>query len=234
MPSAHADEIHHEHERLARPDHAAGAALAVGEVGRDRDAPAPADLHPRHAAVPAGDDLALAELELERVAAVPARVELAAVLPRHADVVDLDDLAGLGLVAVADLDVLQLELVGGRLVGDLDLGLVHARHGTHPPASTASKPAAFSSAITTSRWSPWSSITPSFAEPPTPQRFFSRPASSRTPASSSGRLEIVVTALPRRPAVSRRTFTRPPAVWRCLGSLRLRRRSPSSLDQTGL
>jgi cellobiose phosphorylase len=64
---------------LARADHVAGAAPAVGEVRRDRDAPAPADLHPRHAVVPAADDLAPAEPELERVAAVPRRVELRAV-----------------------------------------------------------------------------------------------------------------------------------------------------------
>src|SRR4051794_6989348 len=77
-------------------------------------------------------------------------------------------------------------------------------------------------------------MTPSLAEPPTPQRFFRRPASSRTPASSSGRLEIVVTALPRRPAVSRRTLTRPPPPTGARCGARRRRRSPSSLDQTGL
>src|SRR4051812_31865416 len=77
-------------------------------------------------------------------------------------------------------------------------------------------------------------MTPFFAEPPTPQRFFSRPASSRTPASSSGRLETVVTALPRRPAVSRRTLTRPPPGAGARSGARRRRRSPSSLDHTGL
>src|SRR3954447_8852844 len=77
-------------------------------------------------------------------------------------------------------------------------------------------------------------MTPSLAEPPTPQRFFRRPASARTPASSSGRLEIVVTVLPRRPAVSRRTVTRPPPPAGARCGARRRRRSPSSLDQTGL
>src|SRR4051812_747859 len=101
--SAHADQVHDEHERLARADHAARAALAVREVGRDRQAPAAPDLHAGDALVPAADHLAAAELELERVPAVPGRVELLAGLPRHADVVDLDDLAGGGLVAVADL-----------------------------------------------------------------------------------------------------------------------------------
>src|SRR3954451_11983650 len=76
-------------------------------------------------------------------------------------------------------------------------------------------------------------MTPSLTAPPTPQRFFSRPASSRRPASSSGTSETVVTPLPRRPAVSRRTLTRPPAARRCFrpGSRALRR-SPSVVDQT--
>src|SRR4051794_23168636 len=128
--SAHADEVHDEHERLVGPDDAARSALAVGELRRDRDPPPAADAHPDDAVVPALDDLALAEAELERVAAIPRRVELRAVLPRHADVVDLDDLAGDGLVAVALHDVLDLELVGRRLVGrDLDRRLLVAGHG---------------------------------------------------------------------------------------------------------
>src|SRR3954451_13986938 len=128
--SAHADEVHDEHERLVGPDDAARAALAVGELRRDRDPPPAADAHPGDAVVPALDDLALAEAELEGVAAVPRRVELLAVLPRHADVVHLDRPAGDRLVAVTDLDVLELELVGRRLVGrDVDLGLLVAGHG---------------------------------------------------------------------------------------------------------
>ena len=42
--------------------------------------------------------------------------------------------------------------------------------------------------------------------------------------------ETVVTALPRRPAVSRRTFTRPPAAWRGLRPGRALRRSPSVVE----
>src|SRR4051794_9933966 len=75
-------------------------------------------------------------------------------------------------------------------------------------------------------------MTPSFAEPPTPQRFFSRPASSRTPASSSGTPDTAVTALPRLPAVSRRTFTRPPEVRSAARGSRALRRSPSLDDHT--
>src|SRR5436190_8411261 len=128
-PSAHAEEVHHEDERLVGPDDAACAALAVRQVRGDRDAPAPADAHPAHALVPAGDHLALAEAELERAAAIPGGIELPAVLVGHADVMDLDDLARDGLVAVADRDVLELELVGGRLVGrDGDLGLLGGSH----------------------------------------------------------------------------------------------------------
>src|SRR4051794_39611020 len=76
-------------------------------------------------------------------------------------------------------------------------------------------------------------MTPSLTDPPTPQRFFRRPARSLRPSSSSGTSATVVTALPRRPLVSRRTFTRPPAARRAFrpGSRALRR-SPSSLDHT--
>src|SRR3954471_13627144 len=91
--SADADQVDDEHERLVGADHPAGPALAVGEVRRDRDAAPAADAHPGHALVPAADHLALAQPELERVGAVPRRVELPPRLPRHADVVDLDDVA---------------------------------------------------------------------------------------------------------------------------------------------
>ena len=74
----HADQIDDEDQRLVRPDHPAGAALAVGQHRRDRDPPPAADLHAGHALVPARDHLALAEPELERVAAVPRGVELLA------------------------------------------------------------------------------------------------------------------------------------------------------------
>src|SRR6201999_2317306 len=74
-----------------------------------------------------------------------------------------------------------------------------------PPARTGAYPSAFRTSTTTGRWSPWISITPSLTEPPTPQRFLSRPASARNSTSSTGTPETVVTALPRRPATSRRT-----------------------------
>src|SRR4051812_11169618 len=133
-PLAHPDEVDHEDERLVRPDHPARAALAVGEVGRDGDAPAPTDAHAGDALVPPRDHLALAEPELEGRAAVPRGVELLPRLPRDADVVHLHHPAGDRLLALADLDVLELELVRRRLVrGDVDLGLLvrgHAPHGS--------------------------------------------------------------------------------------------------------
>jgi len=122
------DEVDHEYQRLVGTDDVAGAALAVTEPRRDGDAAATADLHPGHALVPALDDLTLGETELEGVAAVPRGVELLARRPRHAHIVHLDDLAGGGLVAIADHDVLQLQLVGGLLRGDLYLGLLVECH----------------------------------------------------------------------------------------------------------
>jgi len=71
--------------------------------------------------------------------AIPGRVELLAVLPRYADVVDLDDMAGDRLIAIADGDVLELELIGRWLVGrDVDLGLFDLGHGPEAIRSRAS------------------------------------------------------------------------------------------------
>ena len=60
---------------------------------RDGQLATAADLHALHALVPAGDDLAGTELELQRLAAVPAGVELLAGGEGDADVVDGDGVA---------------------------------------------------------------------------------------------------------------------------------------------
>src|SRR4029453_16248591 len=90
-----------------------GAALGpVGEVGRDHELAAPADLHPDDALIPPRDHLAGAELKVEWLASVPGGVEL---LPRvvvDADVLDADLVPGGGLGAVALFDFLDLKLVG--------------------------------------------------------------------------------------------------------------------------
>ena len=51
--SATLDQVDDEDQRLARLDHAAGAAVPVGQVRRDDQLPAAADLHAGHARVPA-------------------------------------------------------------------------------------------------------------------------------------------------------------------------------------
>src|SRR5690606_13470398 len=114
-----------EDEGLAALDDPAGAGGAVAEVRRDRDPAAAADLHAGHALVPALDDLAGPEAEAERVAPVPAGVELLAGAPRHADVVDLDVLAGGRLGAGALLEVLDHQVGGRGLAGwDVDVRLL--------------------------------------------------------------------------------------------------------------
>ena len=86
--------------------------------------------------VPAGDHLTGAEAELERVATVPAGIELLAGAPGHADVVDVDRHSGRGLGTVA-LDQIfdkyrtnpkespnELDIEGtGRLLEDLGIEL---------------------------------------------------------------------------------------------------------------
>src|SRR5690348_1192703 len=92
-----ADEVDDEDQRRVRRDRPARALRAVAEVRRDDQLAPPADLHALHALVPAGDDLAGAEREAERLPAIPRRVELLAALVEHADVLDGHGLAGLRL-----------------------------------------------------------------------------------------------------------------------------------------
>src|SRR5579859_1553783 len=112
LGSVHRDQVDDEDERLVGTDDAAGTAFAICQHRRDRDPASSADVHAGHALVPAGDDLPLAELELERVAAVPGRVELLPGSPRDAHVVNLDDATVDSLLAATDDEVFELELVG--------------------------------------------------------------------------------------------------------------------------
>src|SRR4051794_22653307 len=81
-------EVHHEDERLTRRDRGRRPGRAVAQVGRDDQLAAAAHAHAGDALVPALDHLAGAELERERLAAVPRGVELLAGRPRGADVLD--------------------------------------------------------------------------------------------------------------------------------------------------
>ena len=93
-----------------RRDDSARAARAVRHRGGDRQLAATPNLHPLDAGVPARDDLTRTELELERLAPVPRRVELLAGREGDADVVDRDLAALRGLVSFADDDVVDAEL----------------------------------------------------------------------------------------------------------------------------
>src|SRR5437867_9189290 len=102
-----------------RRDHAAGAARAVAQIGRDGELALAADLHSRDALVPAADHLAAPEREDECLAAVLARVELLAV-GGPAGVMHADLLAGVGRVSRADNYVLDHQ----------SAGRFNGRHGT--------------------------------------------------------------------------------------------------------
>ncbi len=128
-PSAHGDQVDDEDERLVGTDHAPRAPLSVGEHRRDGDPPPAPDLHPHDPLVPARDHLTLAEAEVEGAATVPRGVELLTRLPRDSDVVDFHDPPRLRLRAIADDDVLELELIRRRLPdGDVHLGLLVFGH----------------------------------------------------------------------------------------------------------
>src|SRR6218665_8854 len=145
-----------EHQRCVGRDHAAGAAFAIAEGGRNHQHARAADLHALHAFVPAADDHAAVEFELERVVAVLARVELGALLPavavldvEPAGVVDGDVLAGGGGGAVADDLVFVLQAAGVDVHGNpfggfgLDsLAGIMPRQVFTPSASRAGRSAA--------------------------------------------------------------------------------------------
>src|ERR1039458_1730004 len=108
-----------EDEGLARRDGVAGAPVTVGQVRGDDQLTAAADPHALHALVPAGDDLAHAELELQRSAMGPARVEFLPGRVCDPDVVDLDP-APRVRGAVPEIGDLKF---GRRLAaGKIDLG----------------------------------------------------------------------------------------------------------------
>jgi hypothetical protein len=140
--SGDAEQVDHEHQRLAGSDDTARAAAAVTELGRDGEPPPTTDLHPGHTLVPAGDDHLRAEAEREGVAAVPGGVELLAGRPAVADVVHRAGGAVDGLRAVAHHQVLDLQAGRGVPLRDLDGGLAagvfaHARHAVTAPDRSA-------------------------------------------------------------------------------------------------
>ena len=97
---------------------------AVGEIRRDDQLAAAADLHPGDALVPARDHLTGAELEAEGFAAAPGRVECFAALVADADVLDGDFVAGLGFGAVPPSISLISSFFGGGASARSTFGLV--------------------------------------------------------------------------------------------------------------
>jgi hypothetical protein len=80
----HGDELRVEDERRSGGDAQRDALVAVGELGRDLQLPLLPDAHAEDALVPALDDGALAELEVQRLASLVAVAELRPVRKRPA------------------------------------------------------------------------------------------------------------------------------------------------------
>src|SRR5258708_13214010 len=72
----HVKQFDVEYQSRIRRDDAAGAAGAVTEFRRDDERALAADLHGRHAFIPAADDLPPADGELDRLAAIDRAAEL--------------------------------------------------------------------------------------------------------------------------------------------------------------
>jgi hypothetical protein len=87
---------------------------------------AAADIHALHALVPAGDDPPSAELELQGLAPVPARVEFFARRERDPDVVNLDHVTRVRHRAIAFPDIRDLQLGRRLAAGKVDLRLAEA------------------------------------------------------------------------------------------------------------
>lgn len=94
-----ADQLRLEDEGGVGGDDATGAAGTVAELGGDGELALLANLHAEEALVPALDDLAGTDGEVQRVTAVVARVELVTVRQR-ALVVDIDVVACRGSATV--------------------------------------------------------------------------------------------------------------------------------------
>src|ERR1022692_451246 len=134
-PPSDRDQVTHEDEGLAGCDRVPGTAVPVGKIRRNDQLAAAADLHALHALVPAGDDLPDAELELQRIAPVPACIEFLAGGVRDPDVVHPDHVARARHGAVALPDIRDLQ-PGRRLAaGKVDLGLLDAH--THLTLSSS-------------------------------------------------------------------------------------------------
>src|SRR5690348_4938513 len=120
------DQVTHKDEGLPRCDHPPGAPVPVGQTRGNDQLAAAADLHPLHALVPAGDDPPGAELELQGLAPVPARVKLLARRERNPDIVNLDHVTGIRHGPIALPDVPDVQLGWRFATGKVDLRLADA------------------------------------------------------------------------------------------------------------
>ena len=97
------------------------ARYSIGEVWRNAELALAAYLHPDDAFVPALDDLAATEQQLERLSGADGTIELLAI-GEPSGVVDLDVYSGLRDCAGADFDVPILQAANGRCAFSSHLG----------------------------------------------------------------------------------------------------------------
>ena len=109
-----AHQVDEEDQRLTRSDDTApGTAVTVGKIGRMISLSPTTDPHTGHTLIPASDNAAGTELELQRLAAVVRGVELLPAAIGHTDVVHPDSTARAGLGTVTDGEIGTSSSVGG-------------------------------------------------------------------------------------------------------------------------
>src|SRR3954470_4246148 len=94
-------QVDHKNQRLVRPDRRRLSGRSVGQLRGDRELAPPAFLHADEALVTAGEPLAGAERQLERLVPPTGRVELRARAERDAHVLEGHLVPVLGRLALA-------------------------------------------------------------------------------------------------------------------------------------
>ena len=83
----HVEQVNNKHKCLAALNHPAGTLTSVTHIRRNCKSSTSTDFHPRHAIVPPSNYLSSSKTKVKRLVPVPGGIKLAAIAPRHSDIV---------------------------------------------------------------------------------------------------------------------------------------------------